>query len=230
MSYLKTKGYIPSGLNKILQLVSPTGDKKTGVILSRIFTDDLLNMSIKLGFTWQARDFIFEIALNDNPDAILANFYLSNFIYNTKAFLDSVAISLNDFYKLGFEGGDIDLVKGSFVNTLEKKSPILSQYIQKNRKWINEVVDWRMKIIHRFSILIGSYHTMFDQKGVKQPLRMPAEPISFSAMPEYIYNKGESINVVFFIDKWLNSAKELFESTCEDLAEFIVKENKTTIG
>lgn len=229
MSYLNTIGYAPSSLDKISQLIAPTDDRGTGVILSRILTDDLLNMSMKLGFTWQARDFIFKIASDNNPDVILANFYLSNFIYDAKAFLDSVAISLNDFYKLGFKDGDIDLVKGTFVNMLEKKSPILSQYIRKNTKWISDVVDWRMKIIHRFSILVANYSTMYDQKGIKMPLRMPTEPISFFAMSEYIHNQGKSISVISFIDKWLNSAKELFESTCEDLAEFIVKENKKII-
>ena len=234
-SYLERISYKPTSFTDLENIISPSNPSGTGKILSVPIANDIHNLTLKLGFVWQGRDFISKIDSENNPDPVLANFYLNNFVYDTKSFLDSVAVTLNDIYKLGHSKGEIDLEKTRFINSVTNSSPALSQHITKNMKWIKDVTDWRLNLIHRFSIMVGNYSTMHDRKdpdgtigGKCIPLRMPAKPIPFLEMSKFIHNNGESISVTSFVEDWLSHAKDLFENTCEDLVRFF-NANKSNI-
>lgn len=235
ISYLSEIDYSPTSMVELANLIAPTDKKGTGKILLTTYANDLLNISVKLGFVWQARDLIGQIDSNINPNISLANFYLSNFIYDTKAFLDAIAVCLNDFYKLGFKGRHIDLKEITFINKLDSKSTIV-QHLKKDMKWIQDVVDWRNKTIHQFSIFVANYSTMHDTRNTNKTigsstirLRMPVEPIPFFEMSKFIHYGGKSINVISFVDDWLNHSKELFEITCDSLVQNIKSRNENII-
>lgn len=179
------------------------------------------NTLIKLGFMIMARDYLEESIMGRQ---IPTHYHLSTFIFNTKAFLDGVANVLNHFYKLPFNGGDIDLKKEKFGSVLRTKSTNLANEISNQKQWICDVVFWRDELIHRKSPLIVYYSPPNDSGNAPRDttVRMQMEPITMFnseldiARLKKKYGHIEQ-DILPFCDLWINNAKRFFEKLCDNL-------------
>lgn len=143
---------------------------------------------IKIGFIYFSRDMIKDIMennLREHSDEIL--FFLSSLIYSSKAFLDSIAVLLNEFYNLKKSGGEIDLEKENFITELDNVSSIIVGSFKKKKllNWIKNVKQWRDAYIHKMSIFVASYghgpkaEPTEDEMG-NEGLKMIKRPIASS--------------------------------------------------
>ena len=80
-----------------------------------------------------------------------------NFIYDTKAFLDAIAVTINDAYKIGLRSGEIDLKLKNFVDKVVKIKPSLGNALRKHQSWIKEVTQWRDALVHKYSTPVAPY-------------------------------------------------------------------------
>lgn len=81
-------------------------------------------------------------------------YYLYNFIIYTKASLDSIAVTLNSFFRFNFKGGNIDFRKHTFVNKIETSLNTFNNFSQSFQSWIDQIVEYRDAVIHQKSIEI----------------------------------------------------------------------------
>ena len=223
-SYTFTLKYEPTPLLKLESLIfSPHID---GGVKDPVLAINVNNVQTKFGFMLMARDALKETIKGKQ---IPTHYHLSNFIFNSKAFLDAIAVTLNNFYHLEFVKGQIDISKDIFVNKLKTVNPNLADYLSKNKKWINIIIDWRDEIIHRKSLFIG-YISPADKNGnpVDLTVKMPMEPINlFEGAPEMKrlekkYGKS-SQDIVEFCENWIDEGKKLveivYEKICSDYSK-----------
>lgn len=197
---------------------------------------------IKIGFIYFSRDLIKDIIENkptDHSDKIL--YFLSNLIYSCKAFLDSIAALLNEFYNLNKSKGDIDLEKDKFLTGLKKVNLNIICNFEKEKliPWIKKVKRWRDAYIHRMSIIVARYghgakaEPTEDELG-NEGIKMIKEPILFSKIIELITNydptkirMGDLLqDILPFCNEWVNNATKILNIVLEDLATNLNKKNK----
>ena len=224
--------YKPESIEKLQNMLVKDISKKQVEFLDRVLVTHLNDTLIKLGFMMLARDCIERYTSPTKILSVWINYNINNFIYDTKAFLDSIAITLNYFYNLNFHGGEIDLHKGSFLSALEKNNLELSKFIRKNQNWIEVVTDWRLKLIHRNSLLVVPVgplgHNPSDEKITegfkKNPIMMPMEPISTFEFGKKTSEKlkkkyGKDFQEILpFCDEWLSNAKTIIETICQHIS------------
>lgn len=185
------------------------------------------NILVKRGFMLLSNHLMIE----NRQDVILSiwiNFHLNNFIYDTKSFLDSVAVTLNQYYQIGFSKGDIELSSDRFLNELQKKNSSLFNQIKNHKKWIDEVVDWRDKLIHRFTTLIAHISNdppvgNLSDDSIKQlPVKMPIKPLPLldvlSKTDKIKKEHGEAFqDPIDFCRNWLQCSKTIMEIVVNSL-------------
>src|SRR3989344_788821 len=212
-SYLHVANYNPNSLVKLENALTTL--EKDVIIMEDLDLISLTNnMIIKIGFMLLAKEYLRKNKKRRN-NHIIGTYHIFNFIYDTKAFLDAVSMLLNQYYRLGYSKGNIDLKKESFLNSLNKKSPKLKNEIEKHHAWIKEVILWRESVIHRLSpiILTGTY----DKKGkFKELFHMPTLPKPFFDL-ESLTNSRKPVyqEILIFCENWINHAKKIFEVTCD---------------
>lgn len=81
-------------------------------------------------------------------------YYFYNFVFYSKAVLDSVAVTLNYYFKFGKHGGEIDFAKGSFRAEIERQLTSFKDFTTKYGSWIKNLVEYRTAIIHRKTVEI----------------------------------------------------------------------------
>jgi len=217
-SYAYTIKYQPASLLKLESVIfSRLGDVG---IKEPVLAGNINNVQIKLGFMFMARDFLKDTIKGKQ---IPTHYHLSNFIFNTKALVDAVAVTLNDFYHLGFVKGQIDLSKDIFINKLQTSSSNLAKHISKKRNWINRVVYWRDEIIHRKSVFVG-YISPAGANGnpIDLTVKMPMEPVTLFGGPSEMkrlkdkYGKSDQ-DIIQFCENWIDEGKKLIETTYEQI-------------
>lgn len=224
-SYLSIINYTSKPLEKISKILVTETDK-TSTPNDKILFNHVNNMTVKLGFMMYALDSIKHVnnktlTINDVP-SVYINYHLCNFIYCSKAFLDSVAVTLNYSFKLGFNGGSRDFNKSVFRETVTQK---VSSNYDNYATWINDVINWRDSLIHKLSTLIVPYMelgrdpTIQDLKA-NALVKMPVEPIDVFPDLQTIKNLEKKYGywiqeIEPFCEKWINSAKDMFNDTCE---------------
>jgi len=233
-SYCGQAGYQTKQIEKLEELLV---DKKKGklILKNKSLFSNVNDMHIKLGFLLLSKDALTRIEHNHPNAQPYVAYYVSNFIYDCKAFLDSVAVTLNSVYELGFEGGYIDLCKDNFVTSLEIKEPDLVNKTKKQTAWINKVVDWRNKLIHRFSIVVNPF---MEKPGPPDenddpdsfPIMMLVTPLPIHELmtdPSKIMEKhGKTMqDIMPFCDDWIAESKTLFENTCDSIIIKLKKNN-----
>lgn len=101
-----------------------------------------------------------EIANQREPGAILFaptlqiehSLNVTDCIIHTKSALDSMAVFLTDLLMLTASGGDRDLKKPLFRESVARKDTHLAKLIKRLEPWLNELQDIRDEWIHRSSI------------------------------------------------------------------------------
>jgi hypothetical protein len=202
---------------------------------------NLNDILIKIGFIYFSHDQIKDIMENkftDHSDKIL--YFLSSLIYSCKAFLDSIAVLLNEFYNLNKSKGDIDLEKDNFLIELKKVNLNILCNFEKEKliPWIKKVKRWRDAYIHRMSIIVARYghgakeEPTEDELG-NEGIKMIKEPILFSKIIELITNydptkmrMGDLLqDILPFCEEWVNNATKILNIVLEDLATNLKKES-----
>jgi len=79
-------------------------------------------------------------------------YFFYNFVFYSKATLDSIAVLLNDWFKLGFHGGGIDLAKSSFVLKVQAKLKNFRSFSSQFNDWSQRLVRFRIALIHKKSV------------------------------------------------------------------------------
>jgi len=225
-SYAGQSGYIISQIDTLEKYLIEEKENRILIKNGPLFSQ-INDMLVKIGFLLFSKDAISKIDYKDPLCQPYYSYYLSNFIYDCKAFLDSVAVTLNDFYKMGFSKGDIDLQKGNFLDRLADDSTLLSTEIKKQSPWISEVVKWRDDIIHRFSIVVAPYKEKAGPPTKEDdpndiPMMMLVEPRPLHQMFNSTKTLREThgkimMEIIPFCDKWINQSKTLFEKTCDSI-------------
>ena len=215
-SYLNNTKYYPKSIEDLENLlVKKINDKGNYMILDTNLANFLHDILLKLGFMCLAKDNLMKTKLTEQ-DLIQNHYDFHNFVYDTKALLDSISMMLNHFYKLGSKGGTIDLSKDTFLNELDKKNSVLFEQIKKQKKWINEVVDWRLKLIHRLSTLVAPFKTANDPPG-KVSLMVTTQPEPLFSLKKFVDNGGKSQEVIPLCQEWIKESEIIFENICESL-------------
>lgn len=210
-SYFQTNGDIPNIIQKLDDLLIIRHNGKIDIKDTEI-AKHINNLCIKFGFMHICKDYLKESIQGDQPKT---NFFLSNFIYDSKAFLDSCCMLLNYFYNLELKGGNIDFRKNIFLTTLKEKRSDIEIKIQQQYKWICNVRDYRDKVIHRSSIASIIFSAP-DESG-KRPkdniVKMHSKLYSLFDLIQKsgIKDSGESLDIISFCDNWLKEAQIMFD-------------------
>lgn len=186
-----------------------------------LLVKNINNMAVKLGYQLLARQYLKGLNLNKpGIQYTTIGYHVSAFVFFTKAFLDSLAVLLNDYHKLGLSKGDIDLNKTVFMNKLGTANSQTKSEISKYKKWIKSVIDWRDSLIHR----ISTPTVPFDpNRSGNYTALLPMEPSPMFEPGHLSILKrkyGKSMqDILPFCDGWINNSKGLFEFLGNEFAE-----------
>lgn len=210
-SYFQTEEGMPQVIKKLDSVLVIKQDGKI-LIQNTELAKYINNICVKFGFLHYGKKNLKKSIHGHQPES---NFFLSNFIYDSKAFLDSSCVMLNYFYKLGLKGGDIDFRKKLFWSTLKKKKPEIEKKLQKQNKWICDVMDYRDKIIHRSSIASIIYSKP-DKSGKRPANNIVKMSSNLDSLFDLIQNSGtknstDSLDIIDFCDEWIKKAEKIFD-------------------
>lgn len=207
-SYLAQIRYEPDFLKRLNMVFLQIWKIKKDLDLAEY----LSNMDIKFGLLKLGKYFIEQNITKQTS----THYHFSTFIYNTKAFLDSIANVLNLIHNLQFKGAEIDLTKTEFSSRLYEKNSVIATEILNKMEWIKKVSYWRTETIHRKSPIFPYIQNKEPKAG--DPMRMPKEPVSWIRLGDYM-RKMKSKNIEAeqdinpFCDSWLDNSEELFAIT-----------------
>lgn len=224
-SYFQTNGKIPNIIKKLDQLLIKQHDKKIFVENTE-FANYINNLCIKYGFLHACKDYLKKSIHGDQPQT---NFFLSNFIYDSKAFLDSSCMLLNYYYDLKLKGGDIDFRKDLFLRKLKEIQPNIASELQKQQKWICDVIKYRDQVIHRSSIASIIFSPP-DETGKRPKDNIVRMNSKFYSIFDLIRRTGvkesmTSYDIISFCDNWLKQAQIMFAM----LLSFVEKDYRNGI-
>jgi len=174
----------------------------------------------KFSFLALAKDQIAEHEKTRDPrKRFFVQYFVYSYIFMTKSFLDATAVFINESYGLGFNGGDIDLIRGKFIESLKAKNRPLAQKITEKQNWIRLVVTYRNNLIHKHGLYVGPIPTVpeeitdpreVDQFILKEPHYIPHDP---HLLIDHVYDgvEGEFIKVASFVEEWIHESFEVFD-------------------
>jgi len=247
-SYAWIAGYKPETFDKINQvLISAEQDPESDfakklIIRNRPLADQIIDSYGKLGFLFLSRDCIRRVNGPHPLAHVYVSYYLYNFIYDCKAFLDAVATMLNDLYSVGESGGGIDFKHRQFKEKLSKKlivkAPELDRSIKQNENWFDTVVDWRDKLIHRFSTpvspAVSSNHWPSKEElgnWSLTPCKMLVEPHPYREPDFKTLEKKYGkvfLEIEPFCEDWIKKACVFYDHVCEAVLKECGKEETSS--
>ncbi|MEW6674361.1 MAG: Cthe_2314 family HEPN domain-containing protein [Thermodesulfobacteriota bacterium] len=187
----------------------------------------------KFSFLFLSKDQIISIEGELNwSKRFYIKYYTYTFVYLTKSLLDSLAVFINEIFKLGFSGGDIDFKKGNFMDGLKIKNQKLADLINKRKNWIDTVVKYRDNLIHRHGLYVGPCPEvppeLKDEAEInmfilKEPYYLPNNP---NLVEDIVYKnkEGELIKLTCFLEEWINESSALFDIVLGTFAENFTRE------
>jgi len=229
-SYLLTIDHYPKQVEKLAKLISKDASSLKNKANFPI-VENVNNMLKKFGYMILAKDSLSFENITPIP-SIWHDFTFNNFVYDSKAFLDSVAITLKFSYDIdGSKGGDIDLGKDKFLNKIGVKDSEVGKKIKKQSKWINEVIEWRTALIHRLTT--GVMPTFPGKptdevwKKVKNEVNIPMEPVSMFSITKESKRLEKKYGKVMqpaipFCEQWISNGEILLELACKSLENKII--------
>jgi hypothetical protein len=140
----------------------------------------LRDVIIKFEFTLLSEKMLYNVLtesinLPGPPPGLYQPYFFYNFVFYSKATLDSIAVLLNDWFGVGFQGGEIDLAKAKFVLKVEKKLENFQAFSGRFNDWIQRLVRFRNSLIHKKSVDI------YQQQ-------IPQEPLDDQELQEILEN------------------------------------------
>jgi hypothetical protein len=223
-SYASEVGYKPYAVTRVANVLIVSDGKKQ-YSRDKALPEKIGNMNTKIGFMLLARNYIQEINGSSHKSYIWVDYHLTNFVYDTKAFLDSVAVTLNYILKLGYKGGQIDLRHDRFIRAIKARASKHRIITKESEEWIKEVIRWRDAFIHRISSHIGVYVSAPQRKSDFKA-KMLLEPLSQSELGAQFkrlmkkYGRIEQ-EILPFCDRWIANAMKLYETTCDAIADHL---------
>jgi hypothetical protein len=226
-SYTFGLKYNPKPLEELGNLVFP---KTTGLFYHPILAENIRNVLVKYGFMVFAKE---ELKQTIHGKQIPTHYHLTNFIFNTKAFLDAISNTVNHSYNLGFEKSSIDIKQAKFVNKLKTQDQELGEYMEQQKKWIDDVVFQRDEIIHRKAPLI-CFRSPSEENEIKPKdttVKMTVKPVSlFNSGKEERklqekYGKIEQ-DIIEFCHDWISQADQMICKTAERLVQKYNKQSR----
>ena len=240
-SYAWQAGYKPKAFTRLEKfLLSEKPDSESDFAKKLIIKDRVLVQQIhdsygKLGFLFLSRDYIRKVNGKHPLAHIYVSYHLYNFIYDSKAFLDALAVMLNDFYSIGeAKGVWIDLKHKPFREKVIKKEARLEKIMRRYENWFSIVANWRNKLIHRFSTTIAPFmstdHGLHEitKEELDQSSRLPCmmlvepRPLLTGGLKELEkkYGKGNTFREIDpFCEEWIHKACDLYDQTCSAIAD-----------
>jgi hypothetical protein len=237
-SYAWQAGYKPKAFTRLEKLLfSEKPDHNSDFAKELIVKDRVLVRQIgdsygKLGFLFLSRDYIRKVNGKHPLAHIYVSYHLYNFIYDCKAFLDALAVMLNDSCSIGETiGVRIDLKRKPFREKIIQREAKLEKVIRKHEDWFGVVAAWRDDLIHRFSTTIAPFLSLdhrpseqeLNQTGY-QPCMMLMEPRPLFG--EYVkelekkYGKGNIMREIDpFCEEWIDKACDLYDQACSAIAD-----------
>ncbi len=114
----------------------------------------------KLGFMEAAREYFVwasghhrrRQAFQQSGRIVHCRYHFYNFVFHTKAFLDTLSLFLNEELEVGLKGGDIDIAKARFRNRVAASDHAVSVALAPYEGWFLEVDNWRRHLIHRHGV------------------------------------------------------------------------------
>jgi len=236
-SYAWRIGYKPEAferLEKALVIVEQDPDSefaKKLIVRDRALAEQIMDSYGKLGFLFLSRDYIRQVNGKHPLAHIYVSYHLYNFIYDCKAFLDAVAVMLNDFYLVGKTRGYIDFKHELFRGEIIEKEPKIEKIIRKHEDWFVTVSNWRDKLIHRFSTTIAPFTSSnhwpteeeLDQ-GSLQPCMMLVEPRPLLRPHLKELEKKYGKRIMFreidpFCKEWIDNACDFYDQVCNAISQ-----------
>ena len=231
-SYAYQVGYKPQIFEKLEKLLlnANTEDFSDGLIKdaqNKDLIEQIIDSYGKLGFLFYSLDRIKKLKTEKMDSYPIVYYYAYNFIYDCKAFLDAIAVLSNNQFNIGASGGDIDFHDGSFQKKIIEKKPELCETIRKYTKWFNDVVKWRIALIHKYSTPIccpGKQMIWYmnrdelDQYTIDFMVMIP-EPQPYLSVDYTKKKKGEIWEYIDNIfNGWIGNACDFYEQICDVIA------------
>lgn len=205
-SYLGQKGEALNNLESLVGEISRMRKRRGGdgeVVQGKLrisseyrYVEYLSDAIDKLGFLYFARD-----KLKESKHVATSKYYVFNFIFDCKAFLDTISCLINYHWELGKSGGGIDLSKPDFVKAIGSKSPVLLKDIQDLAEWIKWIHTWRISLIHKQGLF------MYDARLMPSS----SEPDEFS---QAMFNRRPAVDSLKVCEGSIRNAKSLMETVC----------------
>jgi len=220
-------------LEEMLIKVESSSERATHISFKNIdLVEQIIDSYGKLGFLFYSRDRIREVNGKVTASHVFVHYYLTNFIYDCKAYLDSVAVMLNDFYKIGKSGGEIDFYFNSFRNIVIEKEPELTDIIQELESWFIKVYNWRRDLIHKYTSPVGWHFTKvpsaeeMDELLKKNPpclMLIEPQPYFSANYPELNKKYGTAfLEIDPFCQEWITNACHFYNRVCEVITDKLV--------
>ncbi len=219
-SYLR-KEQAPAYLKRLGTLavrnVTVKGDR--GIGFDTNFIDIFPEILSAYGFMMLARDEVRKWQAQVPDNEIFARYHFYAFVFNTKSYLDKVALFLNAQYDLRFAGGSIDLRRPDFLEGLERKRRAVAHDLRRLAGWYVRVSEWRDQMIHREGISATSYF-LTGKKYYKKASRQ----IWLPKRPESITGKSRGGHrMPSFCEAWLRNAEYVLRIVSDDAIKVVQK-------
>jgi hypothetical protein len=143
-----------------------------------------------------------------------------------KSVLDAAAVSLNEVFGLGRQGGECDLKKDGFWRSLAGTNSVTATHHKQLRPWILSVVEWRDAAVHRVTPL-----TMTSQPRDSQGNLLPwtvqlclAPNVDNHGFARHIRARSTSIkwgHPLHFHRLWRDNLVALCDDVCIDIATIV---------
>ena len=152
-SYLGEIGWNEDLLSKVSDSLVTTDKFGQKVFGGELF-DSVTNSIERLGMLYLGREFLSQEVRNfTGLGQMLLKFHLYHWLFDSIACLDSLARILNAKYELRVPPRQTSLNR-SFITRLSVKNKELSRHLEKEYKWIEDLMRMRSTIIHREGRLI----------------------------------------------------------------------------
>lgn len=189
--------------------------------------EDACDAYEKLGYMLYAEKSIKEIDSKIKYYDLVIQYHVSNFIFNCKAFLDSISNAIYHAFDLDIKKDvNIDITRPEFIRKLIKKNSRIADKIKHFLDWAKYIVAYRTALIHKYRFFSFSVNLTFTKLEI---LREPTSPfIQFDKTRFYEFSNNlekkygsSTIKVDVFCREQLDNAKRLFENIISEFLEEI---------
>ena len=192
--------------------------------------EDLCASYEKLGYMLYAKKKTKELSPKISHWALIVEYYVSNFIFNCKAFLDCISNFICHALNLDVKKPvNRDIARPEFYKKLAMKNLALADRIKPFLGWTKYIAEYRVELIHKYQFFsLSRAPTSAELEIIREPTRpviLYDKKRSEAFLKELEKKHGNSTILVHdFLEETLNNAKSLFETVISGLLEEIQNE------